>query len=1369
MDYFFNTDFGQQIVNDGGSGNTISFSFNRPGDIKLHRNHEDLYIETHEGFLKIEYYFRNMDPNSSVPENAPRYSIEFQDGALSATEIQSLIMTGDGDDDTVGTQLDEFNTDPIHVNGGAGADWVEILNVPGDENQTGRVGIVDGGTGNDVYNLYTEYSTIAFARDSGRDLILDTADVNRPQYDDVTIAVNDSAGEVLASDISISFENGLFALRIAGSDAALLIGVQTAVKILSGEINWNVDVGGSLLSVQSLIQDFAPDGGSFIINTSSSYDGGSNSNNETVLSMPGNITSGSDNETFLTAGSTLLFQTGFGQDSVLASNTLHFEQDASDFTFTRDGNNITIADVNGNQLHVLSVFQGNSIRTGSINATFGYGGSSASTLSWEDLSTALAGNTDSSNVYLAAGADLSSGPSSEASSQSIYADIGTTTVNGGSGNNTLYVSMGTSIIHDTALGGHDLVAGGIYSGDFASLTIKAGSINDLSFEYGGSDNSLTIRNTVTGSSITYTPTGRNNLFLDDGSSVVALSSQIPTLLAEDNPGVINFPNNSATQLVAAASNTNDTLDGRVNPTFGKWKTFDGRGGSDIYLGGAGSDIFIYSGGGDDIIRGVAHNDFANVGYDIVDFRSEGISKASLSTDFSRDGDDLVFDNGSGTLRIEGFFLEASQSSLLEHLYGAAFTGSNPLPPGPDLVPTAITILRGFASTETPFSVTNVIDSLHFTDGIATKADILALFPDHAVPTPQDDELYAADLGNDIDALAGNDIVHGDSNNNTIFGNTGNDTLYGAGGDDNLDGGEGADTLVGGDGNDTYTVDNSGDVVTESADEGYDLVQSGVSFTLGDNIEDLTLTGTGNINGSGNSLSNFITGNEGNNIIDGGAGDDILIGGLGDDSYYVDSLGDLIIESEGEGTDTVYVASGIGGDYYAPEGIENVIVLGSSNQNVYGNGANNILTGNSGDNVLTGDLGNDTLTGGDGNDTLVGGAGNDIYVLSASDSGDTITELASEGTDTVQAALSYTLGSNLENLTLTGSNNIDGTGNGVANTILGNSGNNTLTGGAGNDTLKGGAGNDTYILTASGDSSDTITELSGEGTDTVQSAITHILGSNVENLTLTGLATINGTGNSLDNVITGNSSNNTLTGGGGNDTLNGGAGTDTLIGGTGNDTYILDATGDTITENAGEGTDNVLAGYSYTLGTNLENLALTGSGNFTGTGNTLDNIIIGNSGNNTLTGNAGNDTLKGGAGADQLLGGVGNDSYVLNRGDGADAITENDATAGNTDVARFGETGTAINHDQLWFKMNGSNLEVSVIGTSDKFTINSWSAGSARQVESFVASDGYHMTNAQVANLVSAMASFSPPAAGTTTLDPGSYSTVLSQIAVAWSA
>lgn len=198
------------------------------------------------------------------------------------------------------------------------------------------------------------------------------------------------------------------------------------------------------------------------------------------------------------------------------------------------------------------------------------------------------------------------------------------------------------------------------------------------------------------------------------------------------------------------------------------------------------------------------------------------------------------------------------------------------------------------------------------------------------------------------------------------------------------------------------------------------------------------------------------------------------------------------------------------------------------------------------------------------------------------------------------------------------------GTAFADTLIGNDGGNTLNGGGGADTMSGGAGNDTYVVD---NASDVVNESAGQGTDTVQSTIGYVLGANLENLTLTGSANINGIGNALDNVITGNSGNNTLTGG------------------LGNDTYVIQNAGDLVTENAGEGNDTIAAPFSLDLASfsNAENIMLTGSANINATGNSSSNVLTGNSGNNILTGGGGDDTLVGGAGVNTLDGGLGNDT------------------------------------------------------------------------------------------------------------------------------
>jgi Ca2+-binding RTX toxin-like protein len=518
-------------------------------------------------------------------------------------------------------------------------------------------------------------------------------------------------------------------------------------------------------------------------------------------------------------------------------------------------------------------------------------------------------------------------------------------------------------------------------------------------------------------------------------------------------------------------------------------------------------------------------------------------------------------------------------------------------------------------------------------------------------------------------LTGTAAINGTGNalNNIITGNAGNNTLTGGMGNDTLIGGLGSDTLIGGTGNDTYIVDNVGDVITENLNEGIDTVQSSITWTLvsGNNVENLTLTGTSAINGTGNELNNIIIGNNGNNVLDGGTGNDALKGGLGNDTYYVDYYYDTITENLNEGTDLIYSSI----DYHTlSANVENLTLIGSA---IYGSGNdfNNIITGNSSNNSLSGYAGNDTLNGGTGADNLYGGLGNDTYIVD--DVGDVITENLNQGTDLVQSSITYTLasGNNVENLTLTGTTAINGTGNELNNSITGNAANNTLTGGAGNDTLNGGLGTDTLIGGVGNDVyvvdnvGDIITENLNQGTDTVSVNFTYTLasGNNVENLTLTGTTAINGTGNELNNSITGNAANNILTGGLGNDTLNGGVGADTLIGGVGDDIYTVDNAGDTITENLNEGIDTVNSSITWVLGNNLEKLTLTGTTAINGTGNTADNTITGNNGNNTLIGGDGIDTLTGNAGNDILVGGNGND--ILTGGTGADLFRFNASNEG----------------------------------------------------------------------------------------------------------
>jgi len=321
-------------------------------------------------------------------------------------------------------------------------------------------------------------------------------------------------------------------------------------------------------------------------------------------------------------------------------------------------------------------------------------------------------------------------------------------------------------------------------------------------------------------------------------------------------------------------------------------------------------------------------------------------------------------------------------------------------------------------------------------------------------------------------------------------------------------------------------------------------------------------------------------------------------------------------------------------------------------------------------------------------------------------------------------------------------------------------------------LIGGAGNNLYKIA---NMKDMIVEQETGGIDTIESAISYTLVAFTENLTLVGNKARYGTGNSVDNTLIGNDLNNVLNGedgadklfggagkdiligGRGNDSLTGGAGIDILHGGEGDDSYYIDDMQDVIVELRSEGLDSVMANVSYTLSDYVENLSLTGTEMINATGNSVANSLTGNNANNLLVGGKGNDTL---------IGGKGNDGYVLTRGDGVDQIQENDSTANDLDYVLW-QSGVA--YDQLWFKQVENNLEVSIVGTRDKVVLQDWYKGEAYRVEEFRVADGNKILLAnEVAALVTAMASLTPPPVGQTTLSTSLHTQLDTVLAANWS-
>ncbi|WP_339526664.1 beta strand repeat-containing protein, partial [Pseudomonas sp. EL_65y_Pfl2_R96] len=513
----------------------------------------------------------------------------------------------------------------------------------------------------------------------------------------------------------------------------------------------------------------------------------------------------------------------------------------------------------------------------------------------------------------------------------------------------------------------------------------------------------------------------------------------------------------------------------------------------------------------------------------------------------------------------------------------------------------------------------------------------------------------------------------------LTGNELDNSLTGNAAANILDGKAGADTLDGGAGNDTYLVDNLGDTVIERGTSltEIDTVMSSISYTLGSNLENLTLTGSDNLDATGNALGNRLIGNSGSNVLDGGTGADLMIGGSGNDTYIVDNLKDVVTETSTLASEIDTVRSSV--SWTLGANLENLTLTGSDNLTGVGNTLNNVLTGNSGNNVLNGAAGLDTLSG---------GAGDDTYILDQFGELARLQEDADQGRDLLNITYASTLATstvdlsqtslqNVENVTLTGLGAFTVVGNDLNNTLLGNASVNTLQGGAGNDwldggagadTLSGGSGDDTYVID---NAFDKVTELTDEGHDLIRTAVSYTLSANVEDGVLLGTAALNLTGNELDNSLTGNAAANIL---------DGKAGADTLDGGAGNDTYLVDNLGDTVIERGTSLTeiDTVMSSISYTLGSNLENLTLTGSDNLDATGNALGN---------RLTGNNGNNVLEGGTGADLMIGGTGNDTYIVDNLQ--DAVTETSTLASEIDTVRSSVSWTlGANLENL--TLTGSN-------------------------------------------------------------------------------
>ncbi len=495
-------------------------------------------------------------------------------------------------------------------------------------------------------------------------------------------------------------------------------------------------------------------------------------------------------------------------------------------------------------------------------------------------------------------------------------------------------------------------------------------------------------------------------------------------------------------------------------------------GADTIDGGIGTD-FLYGDAGDDTLHtGTGTNDTLTGGTGNDLLTAQG---ASTTFVFARgDGQDVI-DNHAASGAATGILNFSGTGIFTTDVTLARGTGAQ----ANDLLiaivgsTDTITVKNHFLMTAGLRS--DGLSRVTFSDGsFWDRLAIDANTPGGALPnTPtQGNDTLVGTTGNDfIDALGGDDVVSGGAGDDQLLGSAGNDQLSGDAGNDTLVGGLGSDTATGGPGDDTFVVDSASDVVNEA------VLKASTPFShrsvgrWAANIESLTLTGAAAIDGIGNSLNNTLSGNSAVNRLDGGAGADAMQGGAGNDTYVADNAGDVITEAAGAGTDVVEASV----SYTLSANVENAVLTGTASINVTGNASNNTLTGNSGANRIDGAAGADAMTG---------GIGNDVYVVDST--GDVVSEAAAGGTDTVESTVTYSLATNVENLTLTGTGAINASGNTLANTLTGNAAANLLDGGAGADTMIGGAGNDVYVVDNAGD---VVTEAASAGTDRVDSSVT----------------------------------------------------------------------------------------------------------------------------------------------------------------------------------------------------------------------------------------------------------------------------------------
>ena len=985
-----------------------------------------------------------------------------------------------------------------------------------------------------------------------------------------------------------------------------------------------------------------------------------------ALDSAAHILSGLDGADTITGGSgadTLLG--GAGSDTLVGGlgNDLLDGGDALDDTlsYATRASGVSVAFTSGSTANV-SVAAGETDQIVNIENIFG--GSGADTLSGAGDSVAhlLSGGTGNDSLLGGSGAD---------------------TLLGGAGDDTILASFGTDSLDGGA--GNDLIS---YAGLSATQSVS------MAF-----DGTSTILATL----------------FDAGVSV-----GLATL--------VNFEvfTGGAANDTLVGDNVADTLDGGAGDD-----SLAGFGGADTLIGGLGNDTLRGGLGNDSLDGGAGTMDFASfedatVAVSLVLAVSAGLSTATITG-----ADDRVIN--------------------IENLLGGAFNDTL----AASAADTTAHMFLGAGGNDSLFggAAADTLDGGDGNDTLAggTGANLLSggLGNDTILGGTGADTVDAGDGNDTISGAGGLDSLMGGLGNDTILGSTGADTIDGGDGNDTIAGGTGLDSLLGGAGNDSIIGTASAETI--SGGDGDDAISS---VGGADNVTG----GLGNDSLLGSAAAETLSGDDGNDTITGGGGLDSLTGGLGNDSFTGGAAADTITGgagndtiSTGGGADSV--SGDAGDDSIFGTAAAETLTGGDGNDSINGGGGAGAdsLVGGLGDEFILGGTGADTLEGGLGNDTLDGGAGA-ADVAGYSYSGAPTTLIAS-GQSVTGGFNTFTITGgvsdidtliNIETLRLgTASTTVDlsaltntafglrvdgslGTGNdsilgsGGADSLLGGALADTLAGGVGNDTMVGGAGNDfadysyltatgaTFTLTRTSDTALLATAAVGTDVDSLLNIEIVKLGFGVNSVGLSGMTTsitIDGSQGAAESIATGTGADSIL-GGAGNDTFASGTGNDTIVGDGGNDLYIATATTALIVEAATGGTDTVQTAlttfalastatlYNGAASGFVENLVYTGAGAFSGTGNELDNSLMGNTGADTLLGGLGNDTLNGGAGAADVV------SYNYTGAPTTLVASNQSLVGGHTfNITGGGETDLLINAEILRLGAASTTVDLSALASS----------------------------------------------------------------------